>query len=76
MASSSAEPMPQTIEAYKELAQRDLELIMDMKGEISLLKSKVNDLKGKNNYLGATMLKYSLELKKVYKAIEGIKPPN
>lgn len=36
--------MPQTIEAYKALAQRDLELIMEMKDEISNLKQKVNKL--------------------------------
>lgn len=38
------EPMPQTIEAYKKLAQRDLELIEDQRDEINKLKCKVNDL--------------------------------
>jgi len=42
MASSTAEPMPQTVEAYKKLAQRDLDLIIEMKDEISKLKQKAN----------------------------------
>ena len=40
-----ADPMPQTIEAYKKLAQRDLELIEDQRDEIAGLKCKINDLK-------------------------------
>lgn len=39
--------MPQTIEAYKELAQRDLDLIMEMKEEISKLKMENNKLRQK-----------------------------
>lgn len=44
MASSTAEPMPQTVEAYKALAQRDLELIMEMKAEIDKLEYEVSAL--------------------------------
>ena len=47
MASSLAEPMPQTIEAYKALAQRDLELIMDMREEIVKFKIENNKLRQK-----------------------------
>ena len=39
--------MPQTVEAYKKLAARDLELIMEQKEEISRLKQKVNNLRQK-----------------------------
>ena len=45
MASSTAEPMPQTIEAYKALAQRDLELIEEQQKEIGQLKARVNRLR-------------------------------
>ena len=41
------QPMPQTIEAYKDLAQRDLELIEEQREEINKLKCKVNDLQQK-----------------------------
>ena len=41
------QPMPQTVESYKELAQRDLELIEDQREEINKLKCKVNDLSQK-----------------------------
>ena len=44
MASSTSEPMPQTIEAYKALAQRDLELIEEQQREIGQLKAKINKL--------------------------------
>ena len=44
MASSTIEPMPQTIEAYKALAQRDLELIEEQQREIGQLKAKINKL--------------------------------
>ena len=36
--------MPDTIDAYKALAQRDLELIESQRDEINKLKCKVNDL--------------------------------
>ena len=36
--------MPQTVEAYKKLAQRDLELIEEQREEISKLKQRVNKL--------------------------------
>jgi uncharacterized coiled-coil protein SlyX len=53
MASSTIEPMPQTIEAYKALAQRDLELIVEMKvehqAEVSKLKARLNNLEQKLN---------------------------
>jgi len=39
--------MPETVEAYKALAARDLELIMEQKEEISRLKQKVNKLEQK-----------------------------
>jgi hypothetical protein len=42
MASSQAQPMPQTIEAYKALAQRDLELIEAQRDEIGRLKAELN----------------------------------
>ena len=44
MASSTVEKMPQTIEAYRKLAQRDLELIMSQKEEIGRLKARINKL--------------------------------
>ena len=48
MAGSLSEPMPQTVEAYKELLQRDLDFWtkeMESKNkEMSALKKKVNDL--------------------------------
>ena len=47
MASSTVEPMPQTIEAYKKLAQRDLELIEEQQKEIGQLKAEANKLKQK-----------------------------
>lgn len=43
--------MPQTIEAYKQLAQRDLELIEEQREEISKLKQQVNKLEQKVNKL-------------------------
>ena len=43
------EPMPQTVEAYKSLAMRDLELIMWQKAEIISMKRKLNDLQQKIN---------------------------
>ena len=45
MASSTIEPMPQTIEAYKTLAQRDLELIEEQQREIGRLKGELNERK-------------------------------
>jgi cell division protein FtsB len=36
--------MPQTVEAYKKLAQRDLELIEAQRDEIAKLKAKNNKL--------------------------------
>ena len=49
MASSTAQPMPDTIEAYKALAQRDHDLIVEMKAahqaEVSKLQSDNNKLK-------------------------------
>ena len=39
--------MPQTVEAYKALAKRDLELIEEQREEINKLKCKVNDLQQK-----------------------------
>ena len=44
MAGSLAEPMPQTVEAYQRLAQRDLELIMEQREEIGRLKARINKL--------------------------------
>ena len=37
--------MPQTVEGYKELAQRDLVLIEKQRDEIGRLKAKINQLK-------------------------------
>ena len=45
MSSSTIEPMPQTIEAYKALAQRDLELIEEQQREIGRLKGELNERK-------------------------------
>jgi basic membrane lipoprotein Med (substrate-binding protein (PBP1-ABC) superfamily) len=49
MASSTAQPMPETIEAYKALAQRDHDLIVEMKAahqsELSKLQADNNKLK-------------------------------
>ena len=47
MAGSLAEPMPQTVEAYQRLAQRDLELIMEQRAEIGRLNAKINKLNQK-----------------------------
>jgi len=49
MASSIEKPMPQTIEAYQRLAQRDLDLIMEMRKEIGQLKARNNKLEQKLN---------------------------
>ena len=45
MSSSTIEPIPQTIEAYKTLAQRDLELIEEQQREIGRLKGELNERK-------------------------------
>lgn len=45
-------PMPRTIEAFEKLAARDLELIMEMKEEIGMLKAQVNKLQQKVNKHG------------------------
>jgi len=47
MASSINNPIPQTVEGYKELAQRDLVLIEDQRDEIGRLKAKINQLQQK-----------------------------
>lgn len=47
MASSINNPMPQTVEGYKELAQRDLVLIEKQRDEIGRLKAKINQLQQK-----------------------------
>ena len=47
MASSTIEPMPQTIKAFIDLAQRDLELIEEQQREIGQLKAEANKLKQK-----------------------------
>jgi HAMP domain-containing protein len=49
MASSQAKPMPQTIEGYQALADRDLILIESMRDEIGMLKAKINKLEQKLN---------------------------
>jgi hypothetical protein len=41
------EPMPQTEAYWNKRAQMDQELILEMKDEISKLKSQVNDLRQK-----------------------------
>ncbi len=41
------EPMPQTVEACQSVMERDAELILEMKAEISKLKQKVNTLSQK-----------------------------
>ena len=43
MASSTVEPMPQTIKAFIDLAQRDLELIEEQQREIGQLKAELNE---------------------------------
>lgn len=51
MASSTAQPMPETIDGYKKLAQRDHDLIVEMKAahqaEVSKLKVDFNKLNQK-----------------------------
>lgn len=47
MASSINNPIPQTVEGYRELAQRDLILIEWQRDEIGRLNSKINQLKQK-----------------------------
>jgi hypothetical protein len=51
MASSTIKPMPQTIEAYKALAQRENDLIAEMKAEhqaeVSELKARLNNFEQK-----------------------------
>jgi len=47
MASSINNPIPQTVEGYKELAQRDLALIEKQRDEIERLKAKINQLQQK-----------------------------
>ncbi len=56
MASSTVKPMPQTIEAYKTLAQRDLELIMEMKAIIGKQNKELNTLKQANERLSKVIL--------------------
>ena len=56
MASSTAQPMPQTIEAYKKLAQRDLELIEEQQRKIGQLKAKINKLEQNNKCLSRELL--------------------
>jgi hypothetical protein len=54
------DPMPQTAEGYSKLAARDLELIMEQRGEIRALKRKVNDLQqkaGRGAYIPVRHLK-------------------
>jgi hypothetical protein len=63
MASSTIKPMPQTIEAYKNLAQRDLELIEEQQREIGQLKVKNNQLRQKLT----KGMKYSKQMMKQYK---------
>ena len=68
MASSQAEPMPQTVEAYKKLAGRDLILIEGQQKEISDLKAKANDLqqrliKAKNQLSECRVFASSLDRK-------------
>jgi len=59
MASSTAQPMPGTIEAYKALAQRDHDLIVEMKAaheaEVSKLKGRINKLEQKNENMIKTL---------------------
>ena len=51
MASSTVEAMPQNVEAYKQLAQRDLDLIMEMKAIISKQNKELNHLRQENKRL-------------------------
>ena len=46
-------PMPKTPEYYRAMAQRDLELIMEQKAEISRLKQRINKLE-QRRYLKTT----------------------
>ena len=47
MASSTAGRIPDTVEAYKKLAQRDLELIMEQREVINNQSQKINQLRQK-----------------------------
>ena len=49
MASSINNPIPQTVEGYKELAQRDLVTIENQRDEIGRLKAENNNLRQKLN---------------------------
>lgn len=51
MASSTAQPMPETIEAYKALAQRDHDLIVEMKAIIGKQNVELNQLRQENKRL-------------------------
>ena len=60
--SNSRTSMPQTVEAYKKLATRDLELIEEQREEISKLKMKVNKLKQKCEKLNVLMVQVQQDL--------------
>lgn len=47
MVTSCSPKMPKTVESYKELAQRDLEIIEAQRDEIAKLKGTVNNLRQK-----------------------------
>lgn len=47
MVTSCSPKMPKTVEAYQQLAQRDLEIIEAQREEIAKLKGTVNDLRQK-----------------------------
>ena len=63
MASSTAKPMPRTIEAYKKLAQDDLDLIDKLLEEIADLKKINRKLTHRANKLTNTIKKLRIKQK-------------
>ena len=61
MASSTLEPMPQTIDGYKKLAQSDLELIEEQQKEIGQLKATINKLVQSKTRKDALRYRYMFE---------------
>ncbi len=63
MSCSAYVPMPQTIEAYKELAQRDLEIIEDQAEEIKQLVASNRRLKESRDRLMSQLSKLRWKVK-------------
>ena len=71
MASSTAQPMPDTIEAYKALSQCDHDLIVEMK---AAHEAEVSKLKADNNKLKQQIVSQKIRTQKLVRmAIKGNK---